>query len=490
MTTTRVRARHVIAWDGTSHRTLRDGEVVFRGDTILFVGRGYQGPVEAEIDGGNAVLGPGFIDLNALGDLDTTVLAFDNQPDWAKGRTWPEDYVASGPIEMYSDDEQTFKMKYAFAQLIRNGITTALPITSMFYREWAETYDEFARSAESAAELGIRAYLGPCYMTGVEVVRTDGSFHTHWDEERGLKGLADAERYIRSFDGAHGGLIRGMLAPDRIENCTPELIRRSAAVSAEYGVPVRLHCCQSMDEFDSIVSRYDMTPIEWLKSLDFLSERSLLPHGVFLTGHSRVARQGDDVGILAASGATLIHCPLVLSRYGGAMESFARLRKAGIRIGLGTDTFPPDMVENMRLGISLCRVADHSVTAASAADFYDAATVRAADALGRPDLGRLAVGAKADMTLFDLSDFAIGQVIDPIQTMVLSGTGRDFRTSIINGRVVMRDRQLPGVDLEAWHARAQAQFDGLIAKYPLRTLHHPPVEQIFAPSYRMLDGEA
>lgn len=488
MTTTRVRARHVIAWDGTSHRTLRDGEVVFRGDTIIFVGRGYQGPVETEIDGGNAVLGPGFIDLNALGDLDTTVLAFDNQPDWAKGRTWPEDYVASGPIEMYSDEEQTFKMKYAFAQLIRNGITTALPITSMFYRKWAETYDEFARSAESAAELGIRAYLGPCYMTGVEVVRADGSFHTHWDEERGLKGLADAERYIRTFDGAHGGLIRGMLAPDRIENCTPELIRRSAAVSAEYGVPVRLHCCQSMDEFDSIVSRYDMTPIEWLKSLDFLGERSLLPHGVFLTGHSQVARQGDDVGILAASGATLIHCPLVLSRYGGTMESFARLRKAGIRIGLGTDTFPPDMVENMRLGISLCRVADHSVTAASAADFYDAATVHAADALGRPDLGRLAVGAKADMTLFDLSDFAIGQVIDPIQTMMLSGTGRDFRTSIINGRVVMRDRQLPGVDLEEWNARAQAQFDGLIAKYPLRTLHHPPVEDIFAPSYRVLDA--
>ncbi|NGM44359.1 amidohydrolase family protein [Rhodobacter sp. SGA-6-6] len=488
MTTTRVRARHVIAWDGTSHRTLRDGEVVFRGDTIIFVGRGYEGPVDAEIDGGNAVLGPGFIDLNALGDLDTTVLAFDNQPDWAKGRTWPEDYVASGPIEMYSDEEQTFKMKYAFAQLIRNGITTALPITSMFYRKWAETYDEFARSAESAAELGIRAYLGPCYMTGVEVVRADGSFHTHWDEARGLKGLADAERYIRSFDGAHGGLIRGMLAPDRIENCTPELIRRSAAVSAEYGVPVRLHCCQSMDEFDSIVARYDMTPIEWLKSLDFLSERSLLPHGVFLTGHSQVARQGDDVGILAASGATLIHCPLVLSRYGGTMESFARLRKAGIRIGLGTDTFPPDMVENMRLGISLCRVADHSVTAASAADFYDAATVHAADALGRPDLGRLAVGAKADMTLFDLSDFAIGQVIDPIQTMMLSGTGRDFRTSIINGRVVMRDRQLPGVDLEEWNARAQAQFDGLIAKYPLRTLHHPPVEDIFAPSYRVLDA--
>jgi cytosine/adenosine deaminase-related metal-dependent hydrolase len=486
MTTTRVRASHVIAWDGRSHRTLRDGEVVFRGDTILFVGRGFDGPVDHEIDGGRAVLGPGFIDLNALGDLDTTVLAFDNQPDWAKGRTWPEDYVATGPVEMYSDEEQTFKMKYAFAQLIRNGITTALPITSMFYRRWAETYDEFARSAESAAALGIRAYLGPCYMTGVEVIRADGSFFTHWDEARGLQGLADAERYIRDFDGAHGGLIRGMLAPDRIENCTPELIRRSAQVAADMGVPVRLHCCQSLDEFGSIVERHGMTPVEWLSSLGFLGPRALLPHGVYLTGHSQVARQGDDVGRLRDAGATLIHCPLVLSRYGGAMESFARLRAAGVRIGLGTDTFPPDMVENMRLGISLCRVAEESVTACSAADFYDAATIHAADALGRPDLGRLAPGAKADMTLFDLTDFAIGQFIDPIQTMMLSGAGRDFRTSIINGRVVMRDRALPGIDLAAWHDRAQAQFDGLIAKYPLRTLHHPPVEDIFQPSYRAM----
>jgi cytosine/adenosine deaminase-related metal-dependent hydrolase len=486
MTTTRVRARYVIAWDGTSQRTLRDGEVVFRGDTILFVGRGFEGPIDVEIDGGNAVLGPGFIDLNALGDLDTTVLSFDNQPDWAKGRTWPEDYLAAGPIEMYSDEEQTFKMKYAFAQLVRNGITTALPITSMFYRKWAETYDEFARSVESAAEIGIRAYLGPCYMTGVEVVRNDGSFYTHWDEDRGLKGLADAEAFIARFDGAHGGLIRGMLAPDRIENCTPELIRRTAAVSAEHGVPVRLHCCQSLDEFQSIVDRYDMTPLEWLSSLGFLGPRALLPHGVYVTGHSQVSRTGDDIGLLRESGATLIHCPLVLSRYGGTMESFARLTAAGVRIGLGTDTFPPDMVENMRLGISLCRVAEHSVTACSAADFYNAATIHAADALGRPDLGRLAPGAKADMTLFDLSDFAIGQVIDPIQTMMLSGTGRDFRTSIINGRVVMRDRLLPSVDLDAWHQQAQVQFDGLIAKYPLRTLHHPPVDEIFAPSFPIL----
>lgn len=483
MTTTRVKARYVIGFDGENHHTLKDAEVVYHNDTIVFVGKGYDGPVDEEIDGGNAILGPGFIDLNALGDLDTTVLAFDNQPDWAKGRVWPQDYLASGPTEMYSAEEQTFKMKYAFVQLVRNGITTALPITSMFYREWAETYDEFARSADSAAEIGIRAYLGPCYMTGVTFIREDGSFDTFWDEERGLEGLETARKYIRAFDGAHGGLVRGMLAPDRIENCTPELIRRSAQVRDELDCPIRLHCCQAMDEFETIVERYDKTPLEWLASLGFLSKRSLLPHGVYITGHSRVDRKGDDVGLLVQSGATLIHCPLVLSRYGGMMESFSRLKARGVSIGLGTDTFPPDMVENMRIGISLCRVAEHSPAACSAADFYNAATIVAANSLGRPDLGRLSVGAKADMTFFDLGAFELGQVIDPIQTMMLSGTGRDFKTVIINGRVVMKDRQLPGIDLDDYRDRAQKQFDRLIEKYPLRTWKHPPVEEIFRPAF-------
>lgn len=483
MQTTRIKARYVIAYDGTGHRTLENGEVVYRGDTIVFVGQRYDGPVDQDIDGGNAILGPGFIDLNALADLDTTVLAFDNQPEHEKGRVWPEDYLKSGPKEMYTDEEQTFKMKYAFVQLVRNGITTALPITSMFYREWAETYDEFTRSAESAAEIGIRAYLGPCYMTGVTVIREDGTFYTHWDEERGLAGLETARRYIKEFDGAQDGLIRGMLAPDRIENCTPELIRRSAEVRAELDCPIRLHCCQDLGEFHEIVERHDKTPIEWLASLDFLTPRTLLPHGVYLTGHSDVARTGDDVGLLMESGAGLIHCPLVGARYGNTMESFARLKRAGIPIGLGTDTFPPDLVENMRLGISLCRVQDGDVTACSAADFYNAATLVGADALGRPDLGRLAKGAKADMTLFDLDAFELGQVIDPIQTMMLSGTGRDFKTTIINGRIVMQDRELPGIDLEEYRHRAQKQFDRLIGLYPLRTWKHPPVEDIFTPSF-------
>ncbi len=486
MSVTLVKSRYVVAHDGRGHRLLLDGEVVFEDDTIVYVGPRYEGRADAVIDGGNAVIGPGFVDLNALGDLDSTVLGFDNHPDWAKGRVWSASYVARGPREVYTAEEQAFKMRYAFVQLIRNGVTTALPITSMFYREWAETCEEFVRSIDTAVDLGMRAYLGPCYMSGLTMIRDDGSFKVHWDEERGLRGLEEAADFIRRFDGGHGGLIRGMLAPDRIETCTAELLSRTAAIGAELQCPVRLHCCQSLHEFNLVVKLHDRTPLEWLDSLDFLGDRALLPHGVFVTGHSEIERKGRDLEILTRSGSTVVHCPLVAVRDGMAMESFARYRKLGIKIGLGTDTYPPDVIENMRQGAHLCRVVERDKAACSAADFYTAATLGGAAALRRDDLGRLAPGAKADITIFDLSGFHLGQFIDPIQTMVLSGSGRDFKTVIINGRVVMRDREIPGVDLKEMGLRAQAQYDKLKSTYPERTWRHPPVDEIFTPSFPCL----
>ena len=79
----------------------------------------------------------------------------------------------------------------------------------------------------------------------------------------------------------------------------------------------------------------------------------------------------------------------------------------GLKIALGTDTAPPDMILNMQVGIILARVIDGSAAAVRSEDYYDAATIGGADALRRDDLGRLAPGAKADITVFDLSDARI-----------------------------------------------------------------------------------
>lgn len=483
MTRTLIRGRYVIASDGDAHHILEDGEIVYEDNRIVFTGYDYPEPVDAVIDAGNAVVGPGFIDLDALFDLDSTILGFDNSPGWAKARVWASTYVERGPRDVYTEDEEDFQHEYAMGHLLLNGITTALPIRSILYREWAETYEEHARAAETAARLGIRAYLGPSYRTGLPVVYPDASIDMHWNIERGMRGLDDAIRFVRDFDGAHDGLIRGFLQPDRIEGCTEDLIVRSAEAAQELDCPIRLHCCQGELEVQEVHRHWGRSSLTLLRDLGFLSPRALLPHGIHLGGVDPTPEQVDrEIGWLAESGATVVHCPLVSARGGSVMDSFTRFSERGVQLGLGTDTWPSDMLLNMLVGVIATRIRD-GAPRVTAADYYHAATIGGADALGRRDLGRLMPGALADITVFDLDDPRVGQRIDPIQTMVLNGSGRSFTTVIVNGRTVVRDGQLPGIDLNNWHERAQRQFDTLIASYPERSHLHPPVEQIFAPAF-------
>jgi cytosine/adenosine deaminase-related metal-dependent hydrolase len=134
----------------------------------------------------------------------------------------------------------------------------------------------------------------------------------------------------------------------------------------------------------------------------------------------------------------------------------------------------------MQVGMIAARIENGHEALRSAA-MFDAATLGGAAALARPDLGRLAPGAKADITVIDLSRTL--QNTDPVQTLMTSAQGRDVRDVFVDGRHVMADRVIPGVDEVADMARAQAQFDRLIALYPERTHAHPPLRQIFRPSF-------
>lgn len=479
-------ARWLVGHAQGRHCLLENGEIVFEDGAVVFVGHGFPGEVARRVDYGNALIGPGFVDLDAVSDLDTTILAYDNQPAWKKGRVWPRSYLEAGPYEMYSREELAFQKKHAFATLIRNGITTALPIASLFYRAWGETVEEFEDAAKAAAELGLRAYLGPAYRTGNQVVEPDGRITTHYDEARGLAELDAAIAFCERNEGAAGDLIRTMLAPDRIETSTAQLLRRTAEAGRDLKVPVRLHCCQSKVEYDLVLAQHGMSPPEWLASLGFLNERALLPHGTFVSGSRHIARPGRDLEIIRDAGAAIVHCPLVSGRHGNAINHFGRYREMGLRLGMGTDTSPPDMIMNLQIGMILARVTAGSVMACRSEDYYDAATVGGADALGRPDLGRLQPGARADITVFDLDRPHLGQVIDPIQTMLLAGHGRDVSCVVIDGRFVMEDRVIPGIDEAADKDRAQAQFEGLMARYPERTHGNPPLSEIFSSSYPIL----
>ena len=472
MSRTLLSARWVIANENGNHVVLENGDVVLENDCVVFVGHGFEGEVARRLDYGEAVISPGFVDLDALSDLDTTILGYDNFPAWKKGRVWPQSYVERGPCEMYSAGELAFQKRFAFAELIRNGITTALPIASLFYREWGETVEEFEAAADAAEGLGLRVYLGPAYRTGGQVVDEDGHIRAVYDEARGLRGLEEAAAFAHRIDGCAGGRIRAMFSPDRIETATQTLTRRAAAIAAEMGAPVRQHCCQSATELRLVREQHGASPIEWLAAIGALQPNWLLPHGTHATD--------GDFALMRDAGATLVHCPLVSARHGGILKSFAKCRAMGLDIGLGTDTWPADMILNMQVGMMAARIADGPEAIRSEA-MFDAATLGGAKALGRDDLGRLAVGAKADVAVIDLS--RVLQTPDPVQTIMTGCSGRDVRDVWIDGRHVMADRTIPGVDPAVDAARAKAQFDGLIARYPERTLGHPPVAEIFVPSY-------
>lgn len=480
---TLVAGRWVVGHRDGRHVLIERGEVVFEGGEIVFVGHGFPGEVTSRIERPDALIAPGFIDLDAVCDLDTAVLSLDNTPSWRKGRIWPTSYVARGPYEMYGPEELALQKRYGLAQLLRNGITTALPIASLFYRAWGETYAEFAAAADAAEDLGLRVYLGPAYRSGHTQVDEAGEVSLFMDEARGLAGLDEAIRFCRDMEGRAGGRVRTMLAPDRIESCTPELLRRTASAARDLDVPLRLHCHQSRFEVETVMRLHGLSPIAWLASLGVLGPRVLLPHFTDFPSVGGVSTREADLAALLGADATVVHCPVVMARNGSALAGLSDLVARGLRIGLGTDTWPPDMILNMQVGLMLGRVIAGSAAQPSSAQMFDAATSAGADALGRPDLGRLMPGARADLIAIDFGHDRIGQVIDPIQTLMQSSSGRDVTDVFVEGRHVLAEGEIPGFDAAAAHARAQRQFDGLIAKYPERTWGHPPVTEIFQPSY-------
>lgn len=469
-----LRARFVVVDLPQGRRLLENGEVVIDHDRVLWVGHDFDGDLAARYDMGEALIGPGFVDLDALSDLDTTVLAMDNQPGWKKGRVWPSAYAARA-YEIYSPEELAFQKRYAFAQLLLNGITSALPIASLFYRAWGETVAEFEAAASAAEDLGLRVWLGPAYRSGGVVLDDAGVMQPVFDEPRGFAELAAAVDFARRIHRSAGGLVSGMLAPDRVETCTEALLRRTFAQADEMDLPVRLHMAQGDMERQIVQRLHGTTAPVWLDRLGLLSSRLIAPHATVATD--------EDLVLYAESGVTVAHCPVVSARHGSMLKSFSRLKTMGVRLGMGTDTAPPDMVLNMAVGLMANRIAEGRGDAASAAEFYDAATIGGADAVNRPDIGRVFPGSKADLAVFDMGDPMIAPRIDPIQTLVYGASGRVTLATIVDGRLSMRDGEVANLDLKAARMQAQAQFDGLIARYPERTFGHPAVETIFPPSY-------
>lgn len=453
---------------------LRDAVVLVERDRIVEVAQGNAGDqlvqsADQVIDLGESLLVPGLIDLEGLVDIDHLLLDSWWDPAHEARLEWSEQY-ARHPQAVLTDAERSTLRRYGLVQLLLHGITTAMPISTEVHGAWAETHDDLLDTAHTASELGIRVFLGPSYRSGVHVTRPDGTTGIYWDEAKGEAGFSDAARFLDTVEQLADPLVTGVLVPCRVETVTDEILRRTARLSAERDVLVRVHATQGLhSEIDILARDRNATPLGLLERVGLLNERLILAHGVYIDVHPDVfGEDRGDLATMASAGVSIVHCPLTNARYAFLLEKLSQYLDAGVTVALGTDSFPPDLIRAIDTGVQLSKAQHGNLGKGLLAEYFEAATLGGAAALRRPDLGRIQPGAQADLVAFSLADLRMGAIDDPLRTLILSGTGRDAHFSMVAGRVVMQGGKLPGVDLASLRAEGQRIFEKLRAGYARR----------------------
>jgi cytosine/adenosine deaminase-related metal-dependent hydrolase len=434
-----------VVFDGNEHYVANDASVIIENDRVVdieFNVKPQELGVERIIDASGGLIIPGLLNLHVHGSIQGTAIF---SLDWGRRDVFSSNYLAYQPImgerAKLTDEEIHTAILTSLINLLRNGSTTVMELGGIGGS--AEMF------AELAGKIGIRAYTAFGYRTAEYRYDENGVFEYVWDEEKGENDFKKAIEFVERYKDAFNGRVKAYLEPRNADTISPNLLRSSAEAAKDLGVLMQIHTAQSLLEFNSIVRRHNKTPVQFLHDLGMLGPQTILGHCVYTTGHSDVAWPGNrDQEILAETGTSVAHCPLVFTRNGRTFESFDRYRRLGVNLGIGTDTFPQDIINEMRLVSYMAKLVEKDFKAGQAWDVFNAATLGGAKALNREDLGKLTPGAKADLVIINLRDIRIGPFADPVKILVHVATGRDVDTVIVDGRVVVEKGKLLTMDID------------------------------------------
>jgi 5-methylthioadenosine/S-adenosylhomocysteine deaminase len=460
MTTTWIKnADWVITWDegGGRHVYGRNADVVLDRNTITFVGRGYAGKADVTIDGKDRMVMPGLVNIHSHPEHEPAYRGIREE------HGVPEMYM-SGLFERsqsFSATDDAFRSasaEFAYCELLRSGVTTLVDITPA-WEGWAPLL----------AKSGLRGFLAPGYASARWKLESKAALNYAWDEEGGKKRFAAALKLIEEVRKDPSGRLSGIVSPMQIDTCSAELLRDSYDAAKDLKVPFTVHIAQGVNEVLEIIRRHDKTPIQWAAEIGILGPGTILAHALFIDTHSWIRWcTKKDLDVMAEHGCSVAHCPTPFARYGHIMENFGDYLRAGINMGIGTDTTPHNMIEEMRKAAVLARIAARDLNTVTTADLLHAATVGGAKALGRDDLGRLAPGKKADIVVVDLTCPEMVPARDPLRSLVYHAADRAVRDVWIDGIQVVREGKVETLDQEDAGARLIEAQQRMIAAVPRR----------------------
>lgn len=442
--TTLIRNATVIAWQDGQHVAIENGVVAFDKDRIIHVGESYDGPVTDIIDGTGRIAAPGFVNAHlhltdtpfTKGYLEDNVGVIDRPNQEYSANL----YRALPAIRNATDpDAQVAAAVCAIAECLRTGSTT---IMEMAYDEeimGGGDIEPVERVALAAGEAGIRCYTGPRYRKYFYHEQPNGQIRYDHNPSDGRDRFELCKKFVRTWDGRFEGRLKTFLAPGQIDTCDPDLLRETRKAADEIGCLIHLHAGQSIQEYRLIKQSHRLTTIEYLADTGLLGPDFLIGHGQWLTETgSANDLKSNEIELLRSSESSIAHLPWCKVRRGGAIDSIEKYRKLQFRQCMGTDTFPYDMFNEMRIAAVSCKLVEKSANVAFAPFVYSMATVGGADALGRQDLGRLSAGAKADIILIRTDTPKATPVYDPFLFMVYTATGDDVDTVLVDGRTVVK----------------------------------------------------
>lgn len=429
-------AAWVVAWDDTSddHVYRRNIDVVFSEDGIEAIEPGCSIPVDEEIDGTGLLVIPGLIDIHSHPGM---------QPLY---RGFTEEF---GNPRLFNSGRQRFRAafspdhsakiasaRFALAELAAGGVTTLVDLSHP-YPGWLDILDESR----------LRVCVGPMYRSAEWYTDTGHETKYWWKDDDGAAAFREAMHVMDAAESHKSKRFTAMVAPAQVDTCSENLLKESIDLSASTSRPLFTHASQSYAEFNGMVRRNNKTPIEWLGSLGFLRDRTIIGHGVFTDEHPWLHWPSrNDIQLLASNGVSIAHCPTPFIRDATLLHNLGSYVARGINVAIGTDTHPHNLIEEARWAEMLARAAAGPTHSFNTRKLLTCLTTAAAKALNRDDIGRLAPGSKADLVLVDLDHPTMQPLYDPLRSFFYSAADRAVRDVYVDGTEVVRDSRVVSLD--------------------------------------------
>ena len=332
---------------------------------------------------------------------------------------WLNKYIFPAEAKTVSPELVRVGTRLAAVEMIESGTTA---FADMYYFE-----EEIAKAT---FEAGLRGVLGETVIQFPVA-----------DAKTPAEALARAERFIREFKD--NGLVVPAVAPHALYTNEPATLVAAAELARKYNVPLLIHFAETEDEVKIAREKYHMTPTAFLDSIHVLGPTTIGAHGVWVND--------ADIVILKSRGVGVAHNPESNMKLASGAAPVTKYLAAGVKLGLGTDGAASnndlDMFEAMRQASFLAKHSTHDPTAVKAQDALDMATMGGARVLGMAKtIGSLEIGKHADLITVSMSAARQTPMYDPVSHLVYVTRGDDVRNTVVNGRVLMRERQLKTLD--------------------------------------------